>query len=86
MVAEGIKLMSLGMGVVFIFLLLIFAVVSIFSIFLKPYSYAEIAAGHPSRQDEGRKRGSLLSPKAGAGDTQLIAVISAAVSKYRGSN
>ncbi len=82
MVIEGVKLMMLGMGVVFIFLLILYVVIELSSLIFKGYTEKEIVF-------ESRRRASLApqfkkSPsEVHDDDAVLTAVISAAISRYR---
>ncbi len=82
MIIEGLKLMLLGMGVVFTFLILLYYAVSALGIILQPYTQKELALLVAARQKE-----RLPKPASGkqmdADNGNLIAVISAAVAAHR---
>jgi len=77
MIAEGLKLTVLGMGVVYVFLALLMVLIGVSARLLKPFSDREAlaAASRASR----RPRASAASDKSG----KIKAVIGAAVAAHR---
>jgi sodium pump decarboxylase gamma subunit len=73
MIFEGVKLAILGMGVVFIFLLLLIFFIYLSSKILRKYTEQEINASTIGS----RSQGSLMQ------DKKLLNVIGAAISKYK---
>ena len=55
MIIEGLKLMVLGMGVVFIFLLILYAIISVSAIILKPFTDSELAIQHQIQSESAQK-------------------------------
>jgi len=79
MIIQGLKLTVLGMGVVFCFLVLLFALISLSSKLLAPFTKKEISLANikkPVRARAGKKKGSDDTLK-------LTAVISAAIATHR---
>ncbi len=85
MIIEGFKLMLLGMGVVFIFLLILYGVVELSARVLKGYTEKEIAFENQSRIDMASQSQKSISDD-NENDTALTAIISAAISRYRNEN
>jgi len=73
MLMEGVNLMLIGMGSVFIFLSIL--IVAMFGM-------SRIAAAINSRQPQAAPSSTPAAPKAGD-DEELVAVISAAISRFR---
>ena len=83
MVVEGLKLMVLGMGVVYIFLALLVVVMHINARLLRGVTEREIQAPVNSRAVQ-RKRDMNLKAKALADEKQrLVAVMAAAMEAHR---
>ncbi len=83
MVVEGLKLMVLGMGVVYIFLALLVVVMHINARLLRGVTEREIQAPVNSRAVQ-RKRDMNLKAKALADEKQrLVAVMAAAMAAHR---
>ena len=83
MVVEGLKLMVLGMGVVYIFLALLVVVMHINARLLRGVTEREIQAPVNSRAVQ-RKRDMNLNAKALADEKQrLVAVMAAAMAAHR---
>ncbi len=82
MIIEGVKLMMLGMGVVLVFLLILYAVIELSSLILKGYTEKEVAF-----ENMGRASLAAQYKKSASGviddDTVTAAVISAAISRFR---
>lgn len=72
---QGIELMLYGMGTVFTFLALLIIATTLMSAILQRYSKPEPAPVAPA-----------IKPAATVNDNQLVAVISAAIHKYRSRN
>ena len=81
MVVEGFKLLILGMGVVFLFLILLFVVISLLNTVLTQFSnteFLELSKVDASRHQQQKQQQTEAMP-----DRVLIAVVSAAVAAYR---
>ena len=77
MIIAGIKLSVLGMGIVLIFLFLIYCILMLSGKLLSSYSVAELVAEEEIWQKKHKKAVPLQE------DKRLIAVIGAAVKAYR---
>lgn len=76
MIGESLRLMLIGMGVVFSFLLLLVALLRLMSAAVARFAPAENPAPVPAG-------GLPLAPAGGGADATLIAVLTAAVARYR---
>ena len=83
MIVEGLKLMLLGMGVVFVFLILIYFIVTLLGVLLKSLVQAEaIKAKEPSKKIKPTET-TINSGSVFVEDTRLVAVITAGIVKHR---
>jgi oxaloacetate decarboxylase gamma subunit len=80
LVFEGLKLMVIGMGLVFIFLLIMVALINIMAAILRPYTLAEEAA---LKEEAERIKAKKAAKAKQQGNTNMSAVISAAVAHHR---
>lgn len=80
LMSDAINLMLVGMGFVFVFLAILVLVTSTMSKIVTRFSPAPapVSLGTETGSDSSRKTGSFPSR-----DAQLVAVITAAISKYR---
>ncbi|MGI6656423.1 MAG: OadG family transporter subunit [Desulfobulbus sp.] len=83
MIGEGVKLMVLGMAVVFVFLVFMVLVIQLNSIVLSGFTKREIELDE-KRLEEKRLRAMNLKSKSGTEERQrLIAVMAAAIAAHR---
>jgi len=85
MIIEGIKLLILGMGVVFSFLLLLYAAISYSSVVLSSFTENEIQVLEKKRLEQAQSKKSTQKPVSND-NTLITAVITAAVNAYRKNN
>lgn len=72
---QGVELMIFGMGTVFVFLTVLILVTTAMSFFVQRFLPAEMPSPLPVKQ--------APSPVSAAEDEQLLAVLSAAIHRYR---
>jgi oxaloacetate decarboxylase (Na+ extruding) subunit gamma len=75
LVFEGLKLMVIGMGLVYIFLMIMIGLINVMAAILRPYTLAEEAAVKAEAERIKAKK----AAKAKTGNSDLSAVIAAAV-------
>ncbi len=81
MITEGLKLIVLGMGTVFVFLTLLLLAIKVMARLLAPFTTTEMLELEAEQQAAAARR---QQPAADTGDGRtLIAVISAAVATHR---
>jgi oxaloacetate decarboxylase (Na+ extruding) subunit gamma len=80
LVIEGLKLMVIGMGLVYIFLLIMVGLINIMAAILRPYTLAEEAALKAEAERIKAKKAAKAKNQAGS---DMSAVISAAVAHHR---
>ena len=84
MVYEGIKLLTIGMGVVFIFLAILYVLTVVISAVLKGVTEGELAdQNRQSKRTQSQPNGSASNVLPTDVHNRLIAIISAAVASHR---
>ena len=83
MIIEGLKLMVLGMGVVFIFLILLYVIVAVMAILLKSTSQVELAATTGQSMSTNVTNSQEAVPAVLMEDSRIAAAITAAVAHHR---
>ncbi len=81
MIFEGFKLTAMGMGIVFIFLILVVLSINLSSFLLRSVTEKEIKA-----QEEEARKSSKKGRSGSADDSKITAVISAAIAMFRNRN
>lgn len=85
MITEGFKLLFLGMGVVFTFLILLQFIIKLAAVILAPYTQREIAAYTENKIPSVQHLAPLKRPDKGKDNAQLMAIITAAIATHRNS-